>query len=195
MIDSGEYLFLAIGPDQEVTHFRSEIGQENLAALKDNLAHIRSSTTNDMQYQQALRQFQKHPFPPGRLLTWVCRDNLACLDLTIDRLEMVPAWPRGGIAPPAEDSARVAERRAIAELLDRKVNELVRAGIHDDFILLILMGQDSCPDLRLFKRLIDISREGGLTDLWEAYPGLHRFATQMELIAGGIQSGDVEVPP
>ncbi|KXS30662.1 MAG: hypothetical protein AWT59_3212 [Candidatus Gallionella acididurans] len=25
----------------------------------------------------ALRQFQKHPFPPGQLLTWGCRDNVA----------------------------------------------------------------------------------------------------------------------
>ena len=55
MINCGEYFFLAIGPDQGVTAFRSEIGRENLTGLKDHWARIQESTTNDLQYQKALR--------------------------------------------------------------------------------------------------------------------------------------------
>jgi hypothetical protein len=190
MIVVGEYFFLAIGPDQQVTAFRSEIGQENLAGLKDNLARIQCSTTNDVQYQRALRLFQKHPFPPGRLLTWVCRDNIAYLDLTTDRLEMAPAVPRGEVVPPGEETYRVDQRRALAELLDGKITELVRAGVGDDFTLMALMA----PEMPLFKRLMDISGEGGMNDLWTAYPGLYRFAKLLELIAVGIQSSDIKMP-
>lgn len=96
MIDSGEYFFLAIGPDQDVTAFRSEIGPESLAGLTANLTRIQSSATTDVQYQQALRQFQKCPSPPGRLLAWECRDNIAYLDIKDDRLEMTPSSPHGG---------------------------------------------------------------------------------------------------
>ena len=190
MIDSGEYFFLAIMPDQSVTAFRSEIGHENLEGLKDNLARIRSSTTNDVQYQQALRLFQKHPFPPGRLLTWVCRDNVGYLDITTDRLEMTPAAPCSGAATTSDDTYRDAQRRALAELLEGKVNDLTRAGVSDDFRLLALMA----PEIPLFKRLMDISGEGGLNDLLAPYPGLYRFAKLLERIAAGIQSGDLKVP-
>ncbi len=93
MITSGEYIFLAIMPDQGVTAFRSKIGQENLEGLRENHERIRSSTTNDVQYQQALKLFQKHPFPPGQLLNWMCRDNVGYLDLMTDCLEMTPAAP------------------------------------------------------------------------------------------------------
>jgi hypothetical protein len=190
MIDSGEYFFLAIMPDQGVTAFRSEIGQENLTGLKDNLARIRNSTTNDMQYQQALRLFQKRPFPSGRLLTWVCRDNVAYLDLTTNRLEMMPAAPCSEARPGGDDTYLVAQRRALAELLDGKVDDLVRAGISDDFMLMAGMA----PEMPLFKRLMDISVEGGMNDLWDTYPGLYRFTKLLELIAAGIQSGDIKVP-
>lgn len=33
-----------------------------------------------------------------------------------------------------------------------------------------------------------------VADLWDAYPGLYRFAKLLELIAAGIQSGDIKVP-
>lgn len=190
MIDSGEYFFLAIGPDQGVTAFRSEIGQENLAGITDNLARIKSSTTSDTQYQHTLSQFQKRPFPPGQLLTWVCRDNVGYLDITTDRLEMTPASPCGGSVPASDDTYRVSQRRALAELLDSKVNELMRAGVADDFMLLSHMA----PDMPLFKRLMDLSDGDGMDDLCAVYPGLYRFAKLLELIAAGIQSGDIEVP-
>jgi hypothetical protein len=91
MVESGDYFFFAISPDQSVTAFRSEIGRGNLAGLRTNLRQIRGSTTTDAQYQGALARFRKHPDPPGQVLNWVCRDNVDYLDLTQDRLEMNPA--------------------------------------------------------------------------------------------------------
>ena len=144
----------------------------------------------ETQYQQALSQFQKRSFPPGQLLTWVCRDNVGYLDITTDRLEMTPTSPRGGSVPASDDTYRVSQRRALAELLDSKVNELMRAGVADDFMLLSHMA----PDMPLFKRLMDLSDGDGMNDLCAVYPGLYRFAKLLELIAAGIQSGDIEVP-
>ena len=191
MIDSGEYFFLAIGPNQSVTAFRSEIGKKTLAGITDNLARIKRSTTSDAQYQQALSQFQKRLLPPGQLLSWVCRDNVGYLDIASDPLEMTPAASNCGKTLSAGDNTyRVSQRRALAELLDGKVNELDRAGITDDFMLLSHMA----PDMPLFKRLMDLSDGDDMNDLCNVYPGLYRFAKLLERIATGIQSGDIEVP-
>jgi hypothetical protein len=83
MVESGDYFFFAISPNQSVTAFRSEIGRKNLAGLSTNLRQIQESTTTDAQYQRALAQFR-------HVLDWVCRDNLSYLDLTQKRLEMDP---------------------------------------------------------------------------------------------------------
>jgi hypothetical protein len=91
MIESGDYFFFALGADEHVAAFRSEIEETNLCGLETNLPRIRRSTTTDAQYRQAISSFVKHPQPPGVLLHWVCRDNVAYLDLTEDRLEMTPA--------------------------------------------------------------------------------------------------------
>lgn len=190
MVGTGEYFILVIGPNQGVTAFRSEIGKEGLTGLKDNLKRIKRSTTSDAQYQQALSKFQKCPDPPGQLLNWVCRDNIGYLDIASDRLEMTPASPRGETVSTDDNACRVFQRRALAELLDRKVNELARAGIGDDFTLLVHME----PDMHLFKRLMDLSDGSGMNDLCAEYPGLYRFAKLLELIAIGIQSGEIEVP-
>jgi len=115
MIESGEYFFLAIGPNQSVTAFRSEIGKETLAGITDHLARIKRSITKDAQYQQALRQFQKRPLPPGQLLSWICRDNLGYLDIASDPLEMTPAEDRGGTISAGDNTSRVSQRRAMAE--------------------------------------------------------------------------------
>jgi len=90
MMESGDYFFFAISPNQSVTAFRSEIGQKNLAGLSTNLRQIQGSTTTDAQYQRALAQFRRRPDPPGQVLNWVCRDNLSYLDLTQNRLEVDP---------------------------------------------------------------------------------------------------------
>lgn len=190
MVDGGEYFFLAVSPDRHVTAFRSEIGQDNLVYLKDNLARIRNSATTDMQYQQALGQFQKRPSPPGQLLTWVCRDNIGYLDLTADRLEMMPAASAPKTVPPKADAGLVGQRHRLAEHLDSKVGGLVRAGMGDGLMLLAGMALE----MPLFKRLMDLSGAGGMDDLWGAYPNLYHFTELLGRIADGIRSGDIKGP-
>ena len=91
MIDTGDYFFLALDSDHRATAFRSDIGAANLVGLKANLSRIQGSVTTDVQYRQAVSQFEQHPNSPGTLLTWVCRDHLADLDPAPDPLVMNPA--------------------------------------------------------------------------------------------------------
>lgn len=183
MLDSGEYFFLAVMPDQGVTAFRSDIGQENLTVLKDNWTRIQGSTTNDVQYQKALREFQEHPYPPGQMLSWVCRDNLEYLDLTKDRMELRPTAPQG---MPSSGG----EQQAIAKLLDDKVNQFTQTGGSDNLMLFTCMA----PHMPLFHRLMKISGEGEIDALCVTYPGLYRYAKVLERLALGIRSGEVKVP-
>lgn len=90
MVESGDYFFFALNPHGSVTVFRSEIGQEDLAGLTTNLPRMQRSTTTATQYQQAVTSFEDNPQPVGELLHWVCRDNVAYLDLTTDRLDLTP---------------------------------------------------------------------------------------------------------
>ena len=87
MVESGDYFFFALDSNEGATAFRSEIGQENLLMLKNNLARIRGSTTTGAQYDKAVASFTRNPEPPGPLLRWVCREE-EYLDLAEDRLEL-----------------------------------------------------------------------------------------------------------
>ena len=90
MVESGDYFFFELNANGSVTTFRSEIGQDNLAGIKTNLARIRRSTTTDAQYRKAVSAFEKNPQPAGVMLHWVCQDDVEYLDLTKDRLELTP---------------------------------------------------------------------------------------------------------
>ena len=91
MLDDGDYFFFALQPEGQVTAFRAEIGSDSLAVLRANRARLQTSTTTDAQYQQALTSFAAHPAPAGVLLPWVCRETVAALDLSTDRLTLTPA--------------------------------------------------------------------------------------------------------
>ena len=91
MLDDGEYFFFALHPQGQVTAFRAAIGSDSLAVLRANRARLQASTTTDAQYQQTLTSFAAHPGPAGILLPWVCRETVAALDLTTDRLPLTPA--------------------------------------------------------------------------------------------------------
>ena len=91
MLDDGDYFFFALQPQGQVTAFRAEIGSDSLAVLRANRARLQASTTTDAQYQQALTSFAAHPEPAGVLLPWVCRETVAALDLTTERLTLTPA--------------------------------------------------------------------------------------------------------
>jgi len=88
MVEKEDYFFFAINPNDGVTTFRSEIGQENLVGLKANLPQIQNSTTTDGQYLRVLSSFERSPDPLGKMLNWVCRDKVEYLDLTENRLEL-----------------------------------------------------------------------------------------------------------
>jgi hypothetical protein len=91
MLDDGDYFFFALHPQGQVTAFRAAIGSDSLAVLRANRARLQASTTTDAHYQQALTSFAAHPEPAGILLPWVCRETVAALDLTTDRLPLTPA--------------------------------------------------------------------------------------------------------
>ena len=92
MIERGDYFFFTLNDSSgNVTAFRSELGTEILANLTDHWQRIQQSKTTDSQYLQAAVHFVKNPNPKGKLLQWVCSDNIDYLDLTYDRLELYPA--------------------------------------------------------------------------------------------------------
>jgi hypothetical protein len=91
MIENQDYFFFALDATGCATAFRSELGQTNLCGLETNLPRIQRSTTTEAQYREAISSFGRNPQPPGLLLPWVCRDDVAYLDLTEDRLELTPA--------------------------------------------------------------------------------------------------------
>jgi len=90
LIESSNYFFFALNPNDSITAFRTEIGQEALTGLKANLARIQQSITTHSQYQQALAHFTANPDPEGILLSWVCQNTIDYLDLTQDRMELAP---------------------------------------------------------------------------------------------------------
>ena len=90
MVETGDYSFFAIGSNNRVTAFRSEIGQENISGLKNNLWRIQNSSTTETQYRKTVSTFEKNPQPPGKLLNWVCREDADYLDINKDRLDLNP---------------------------------------------------------------------------------------------------------
>jgi hypothetical protein len=92
MIVSGDYFFLTLDKfSRSITGFRSEMGQDTLAHLRDNWEQIQQSSMTDEQYLQSAIHFVKNSDPKEELLQWVCSDNIDYLDLTQDRLEIHPA--------------------------------------------------------------------------------------------------------
>ena len=92
MIERGDYFFFTLNDSSgNVRVFRSELGTEILANLTDHWQRIQQSKTTDSQYLQAAVHFVKNPNPKGKLLQWVCSDNIDYLDLTHDRLVLYPA--------------------------------------------------------------------------------------------------------
>jgi hypothetical protein len=91
MLDDGDSFFFALQPQGQVTAFRADIGSEGLAVLRASRARLQASTTTEDQYQRAVTSFAARPDPAGILLHWVCRDQMAAVDLTTNRLTLTPA--------------------------------------------------------------------------------------------------------
>ena len=90
MVETEDYFFFAINPDQTVTAFRSQLESDNLVGLRTNLEHFGRVTCLPAQYEKACRAFSKNPQPPGQIMEWVCRDNPDYLDLRQHRMELNP---------------------------------------------------------------------------------------------------------
>jgi len=91
MLDDGDYFFFALNAQGHVTAFRAGIGVEGLAVMRANRVRLQQATTTGEHYQQALTSFAAHPDPAGILLQWVCRDTVASVDLTTNRMALTPA--------------------------------------------------------------------------------------------------------
>ena len=90
MLDDGDYFFFALSAQGQVTAFRADIGSDGLAVLRANRACLQQATTTEDQYQRALTSFAAHPDPAGILLQWVCRETVAAIDLTTNRMALTP---------------------------------------------------------------------------------------------------------
>jgi hypothetical protein len=67
--------------------------------LSAYLPRLLGSTTSPTQYLKALARFRREPFPPGRVLDWVCRDDERAFDAKADRVELRPAQEPSASAP------------------------------------------------------------------------------------------------
>jgi hypothetical protein len=79
------------------------------------------------------------------------------------------------------------EQIRLAERIDAKVKQL---DGRDDIALFMAMADDM-PD---FKQVMDAAGQDGMDELCRRLDGFYRYATVLETIAGGIESGDIEIP-
>lgn len=75
MLETKDYFFLAINPDNTVTAFRSQWETANLAGLRTNLANYSDRYCTPVYYEKAYRAYAKNPKPAGHVMEWVCRNN------------------------------------------------------------------------------------------------------------------------
>ena len=89
MIEERDSFFLILNPNLRATVFRNEIGEGNLAGMRDNLPLMRSRKTPQSSYESGVRTFWQKPHPPDvKYLEWVCCDNSAYLDLENDTTDL-----------------------------------------------------------------------------------------------------------
>lgn len=90
MVETREYQFFALDRSGKATVFKSDPAQQDLAGLQSNWPKIVRADTTEAQYASAVASFG-HRFPESALLAWVCREELAYIDLAHDRLELTPS--------------------------------------------------------------------------------------------------------
>lgn len=90
MLETEDYFFFAINPDQTVTAFRSQLESRDLVGLRTNQEEFGNESCSPEQYEKAVKAFTKNPKPPGTVMEWVCRNNADYLDLTKYPLELTP---------------------------------------------------------------------------------------------------------
>ncbi|MFT5452690.1 MAG: hypothetical protein ACI9N9_002184 [Enterobacterales bacterium] len=90
MLETEDYFFFAISPDQTVIAFRSQLEFCDLAGLRTNQEKLGNESCSIEQYEKVVKAFSKNPDPPGQVMEWVCRDNADYLDLKKHPLELTP---------------------------------------------------------------------------------------------------------
>jgi hypothetical protein len=91
IVQTGTYFVIAIDAHGSAQVFGGEMQHPDLAGLKTNLPRILASRASDQQYDKALAQFRRAPHPQGWLLDWVCRDDVAYMDLDANPMNLTPS--------------------------------------------------------------------------------------------------------
>ena len=81
MLETQDYFFFAINPDQTLTIFRSQLEYHDLAGLRTNRKQLGEEYCSEEHYERAVSAFTEKPNPPGKVMTWTCRNNWDYLDL------------------------------------------------------------------------------------------------------------------
>lgn len=90
MLETQDYFFFAINPDQTVTAFRSQFEAHDLAGLRTNQEQFADGSCSLEQYESAVQTFREKPDPPGTVMNWVFRNNWDYLDLKKYPLDLNP---------------------------------------------------------------------------------------------------------
>ncbi|SDQ37038.1 hypothetical protein [Pseudovibrio sp. Tun.PSC04-5.I4] len=91
MLERKDYFFLIVSSDNSVSVFRSNLGEIDLAGLRENLPVMKSATTSELAYERGVRAFLRSPEPPSVHLNWVCRDNPEYVNVNEDPLVLTSA--------------------------------------------------------------------------------------------------------
>ena len=91
MIEERRYILLILNPNQCAFAFRCDIGERNLASMRDHLPVMQRKKTPQSSYESGVQKFRRTPYPPHlKSLEWVCRDNPAYFDLESDTTDLPP---------------------------------------------------------------------------------------------------------
>lgn len=80
-----------------------------------------------------------------------------------------------------------AKQLRIASIIDARVRELEQAGSDEVTIL-----TEMVPLMPSFKKLLDTAGQRGMNELCDRFDGFYRYAKLLEIIAEGIQSGEIK---
>lgn len=83
MAETGDYLFLCMGPNQIATAFRPGPDNFDILDFRAKLPAMLNSAATNIDYLEWHRTLLRNPDPVNsEMVTWVCRDNPDYLDLT-----------------------------------------------------------------------------------------------------------------
>lgn len=91
MLATQDYFFFVINPDQTVLTFRSYLEDANLAGLRSTRTQFAGAQCPPEHYDRMVVAFKHQRKRGERVMTWVCRDNPAYLDLVAHRLDLNPS--------------------------------------------------------------------------------------------------------